>query len=52
MNHAITKEENEAMRQQFIKDIPFYHHLYAKYKDPKWLEGARQLGELLRKFSN
>lgn len=41
----LTKEEDVAFHQQLLKDIPYMHRLFNKYKDPQWLEIARNLGE-------
>lgn len=29
---------------QLLKDIPYFHKLYAKYHDEKWLALAKELG--------
>lgn len=31
-------------RMQLLRDIPYFHQLYKKYKDPEWLEIAKNLG--------
>mgnify|MGYP001608248215 CR=1 FL=1 len=44
MNHYWNKEEDNQFRMQLLKDIPYFHQLYAKYHDPKWLELAKTVG--------
>ena len=44
---TLTKDEFKA---QLLKDIPYFHKLYAKYHDPKALETARNLGIYLKKL--
>jgi len=31
-------------RAQLLKDIPYFHELYAKYHDEEWLNIAKNLG--------
>ena len=39
--------DNE-FRAQLLKDIPYFHQLYAKYNDPKWLEIVKNLDTVLK----
>lgn len=36
--------EDERFKAQLLRDIPYFHQLYAKYKDEKYLETAKNLG--------
>jgi len=38
-------------RAQLLADIPYFHKLSVKYKDPKWLETAKTLGIVLKRLS-
>jgi len=42
-------ELEDDFRAQILKDIPYFHKLYAKYHDPNALETARNLGIYLKK---
>jgi hypothetical protein len=41
---SLTKEEDHDFLMQLLKDIPYFHQLYVKYHDPKWLELAKLVG--------
>ncbi len=46
--HVITDAEyDEQFRMQLLKDIPYFHALYAKYNDPQYLEIVRNLAKKL-----
>jgi hypothetical protein len=51
MNQALTIEEHRDFRAVLLKDIPYFHQLYAKYQDPKWLQHARETGELIESIT-
>ena len=44
------KEDDDAFRGVLLRDIPYFHALYAKYHDPKALETAKNLGIYLAKL--
>lgn len=37
-------------RVELLKDISFFHQLYAKYHDPEWLEIAKNVGIAVDNF--
>lgn len=43
MSYHITKEEDQKFMATLLKDIPYFHKLYAKYKDPISLEIVKDL---------
>jgi len=53
--HAKFLKEERQYDQEFrailLKDIPYFHELYAKYHDQKALETAQDLGIYLKKLS-
>ena len=38
------QQHDTEFRTVLLKDIPYFHKLYAKYHDPEWLEIAKRLG--------
>jgi len=38
------KLSDNNFRMQLLKDIPYFHKLYAKYRDPEWLNLAKTIG--------
>jgi hypothetical protein len=44
-------EENKRFSEMVMRDIPYFHKLYVKYQDPKWLEIAQNLGTALKRLS-
>lgn len=37
------KQEDDTFFKDTLRDIAFFHQLYAKYKEPRWLDMAREL---------
>lgn len=36
--------EDERFKAQLLQDIPYFHRLFAKYRDQKYLDTAKNLG--------
>lgn len=47
MKDEIQRKADKEFAAQLLKDIPYFHQLYAKYHDQKWLEIAKNCGEVL-----
>lgn len=47
----IMTQDDKHFRGILLRDIPYFHTLYAKYHDPKWLEIAKNLGVYLTKLN-
>lgn len=45
-----SKKEDDIFRGVLLRDIPYFHKLFAKYKDPLALETAKNLGQYLTKL--
>ncbi len=45
MNSPMTQSEDNEFRMVMLKDIPYFHQLYAKYHDPQYLEIIKNLTE-------
>ncbi len=52
MSHKLTKEEDKEFRAVLLRDVPYFHKLYSKYKDPQYLEIVRNLGITLKKLNH
>ena len=46
-----TKKYDDDFKASLLKDIPYFHMLYAKYHDQKWLELAQTVGTVAKKLS-
>lgn len=44
MKKIDTTLEDTEFRMILLKDIPYFHELYAKYHDEEWLRIAKNLG--------
>lgn len=42
----MTLEEDKAFYAQLLKDIPYFHRLYAKYHDADYLGISKTLGQV------
>lgn len=45
------REYDKQFRAVLLKDIPYFHHLFAKYHDPISLEIAKTLGEVVTRIN-
>lgn len=48
---AEEREYDLFFREQLLKDVPYFHELFAKYGDIKWLDIAKDVGTVLRRLS-
>lgn len=46
----MTPEENKTFYVQLLKDIPYFHKLYAKYHNPDTLETIKNLETYSKKI--
>lgn len=44
------REYDKQFRAVLLRDIPWFHKLFAKYKDPKWLGISQTLGTVIKKI--
>ena len=42
-----TRQEDMVFRAKLLRDIPYFHKIYAKYKTPISLEIATNLGKMV-----
>lgn len=46
----LSPEEDAAFKAQLLKDLPYFHRLYALYGDEQFLQIAQGLSKVIKKL--